>query len=427
MVLAVYPTFEVGDHEAFMEYALTQAQKSPPAGNKFCVGAVLVNEAKGKVLSTGYSLEYPSDYKGGPGTTHAEQCCLIKIADEHNLPEERIHEVLPPDTVLYTTMEPCNERLSGNMTCVTRILKLNGAIKTVYVGIREHGTFIANNDGKERLEEIGVKVDDAKGYDFGSGNTNIDPAVLRVTSIETHGVSFWVKTGRIDVLLKDGAPQSFFIKVLSKAIGMNMTKGEYHSMSAIHAVIPEFVPKPIACGTYEDIPDIHFFLCEFREMTEDMPDPDEFASRLSTMHQKSVSPTGKFGFHITTYAGNLPQYVAWEDSWETFFAKSTRQALDLEISVKGNSNELEVLLQALFEKVIPRLLRPLESEGRTVKPSLIHDDLWYANAGIDVENDQPLVFDACCFFAHNEYEFGQWRPACNRVGDEYVAAYNTFA
>lgn len=24
-------------------------------------------------------------------------------------------------------------------------------------------------------------------------------------------------------------------------------------------------------------------------------------------------------------------------------------------------------------------------------------------------------------------EFGQWRPACNRFGDEYVAAYNTFA
>jgi protein-ribulosamine 3-kinase len=275
------------------------------------------------------------------------------------------------------------------------------------------------------------------------------PGGCKVTSIETHGVSFWAKTGRIDVLLEDGTPQSFFIKVLSKEIGMNMTRGEFHSMSAIYEVIPEFVPKPIACGTYETIPDTHFFLCEFREMTEDMPDPDEFASRLSTMHQKSVSPTGKFGFHITTYAGNLPQYVAWEDSWETFFAKSMRQALDLEIAVKGTSDELEVLSQGLFERVIPRLLRPLESDGRTVEPSLVHGDLWYANAGIDVENDQPLVFDACCFFAHNECtfpgltilkkditpanqlelidEFGQWRPACNRFGDEYVAAYNTFA
>ncbi|KAF9765618.1 hypothetical protein IL306_002085 [Fusarium sp. DS 682] len=279
-----------------------------------------------------------------------------------------------------------------------------------------------------------MEHNNTRDHEFGAGSTNIDPAVLRelpegckVTSTENHGVSFWAKTGRIDVLLNDGTPQSFFIKVLAKNTGMNMTKGEFHSMKAIHEVLPEFVPKPIACGTYEAMQDTHFFLSEFREMADDMPDPDKFASLLSAMHQKSVSPTSKFGFHITTYAGNLPQYVAWEDSWETFFAKSMRQALDLEIEMKGASDELEILAEALFEKVIPRLLRPLESDGRSVKPSLVHGDLWYANAGIDVENDIPLVFDACCFFAHNEYEFGQWRPACNRFGDEYIAAYNTFA
>lgn len=79
-----------------------------------------------------------------------------------------------------------------------------------------------------------------------------------------------------------------------------------------------------------------------------------------------------------------------------------RQALDLEIERKGPSEELDVLSQALFGKVIPRLLRPLESEGRTVKPSLVHGDLWYANSGNDVDTGQPLVFDACCFYAHNE-------------------------
>lgn len=155
---APYPTLPVLDHEAFMELALEQAQKSPPGKNKFCVGAVLANEDTGEVLSTGFSLEYPRDYKGDKGTTHAEQCCFIKIADKNNLPEELIHQVLPPNTVLYTTMEPCNERLSGNMTCATRILRLEGAIKTVYVGIREPSTFIADNDGQKRLEANGVRV-----------------------------------------------------------------------------------------------------------------------------------------------------------------------------------------------------------------------------------------------------------------------------
>ncbi|KAJ3532678.1 hypothetical protein NM208_g8331 [Fusarium decemcellulare] len=272
----------------------------------------------------------------------------------------------------------------------------------------------------------------ADGLQFGAGNTKVDPAVLKelpegcsVTSTESHGVSFWAQTGRIDVLLRNDTPQSFFIKVMSKEIGMKMAQAEFQSMNAIHNVVPEFVPKPIASGTYETIPDIYFFLCEFREMTDDMPDPHKFATLLSKLHQKSVSPTGKFGFHVTTYAGNLPQFTAWEDSWETFFAKSMRQALDLEIERKGPSEELDVLSSALFETVIPRLLRPLESDGRTVKPSLVHGDLWYANAGIDIDSEQPLVFDACCFFAHNEYEFGQWRPACNRFGDQYIASYNT--
>jgi protein-ribulosamine 3-kinase len=57
---------------------------------------------------------------------------------------------------------------------------------------------------------------------------------------------------------------------------MNMVKGEFKSMSTIHDVIPEFVPEPIAYGTYLTIPDTHFFLCEFREMTDDMPDPHKF-------------------------------------------------------------------------------------------------------------------------------------------------------
>ena len=177
---------------------------------------------------------------------------------------------------------------------------------------------------------------------------------------------------------------------------------EFESMSAMHKAVPQFVPKPRAWGTYSTDPDTHFFLCEFRDMSDEMPDPDEFAAPLAALHNNSVSPNGKFGFHVTTYAGNLPQSVTWEDSWEKFFAKSMKHALELEVERKGPSEELDILTQALFERVIPRLLRPLESEGRKVKPSLVHGDLWYANSGIDEDTGLPLVFDACCFFAHSE-------------------------
>jgi pyrimidine deaminase RibD-like protein len=153
------PTIAAGDHRGYMEFAMDRARLSPPAPTKFCVGAVLVDADENKILSTGYSLELPRDSLGDPGSTHAEQCCFIKVAQQYGLTEEeRIKDVLPKNTVLYTTMEPCNKRLSGNRTCVERIIRLNGAIKVVYVGIKEPEVFVGENTGMKRLEEAGIKV-----------------------------------------------------------------------------------------------------------------------------------------------------------------------------------------------------------------------------------------------------------------------------
>lgn len=264
-------------------------------------------------------------------------------------------------------------------------------------------------------------------------------------STEDHGVSIWASTGRIDVELADGTLQSFFIKVISKDVGKNMVHGEFESMKAIHTLLPCFAPKPIAWGTYETIMDTHFFLCQYREMIDEMPDPYKFTALLADLHENSESTNGKFGIHITTYCGNLPQTNEWETSWETYFTKNMRWALKLELEAKGPNPELDILVPALFDKVIPRHLRPLESEGRFVKPSLVHGDLWYANSGIDVGTGESLIFDACSFYAHNECkskepsgcnsiddahmledEFGQWRPICNRFGAEYLAAYRSY-
>ncbi|PYH64511.1 putative DRAP deaminase [Aspergillus vadensis CBS 113365] len=153
-----HPSIPAGDHKAYMDYALDQARLSPPAPTKFCVGAVLVDADKNEILSTGYSMELPGDRPGDPGNTHAEHCCFIKVAEQHDIPEDQIGKVLPQNTVLYTTMEPCNRRLSGNRTCVERILQLGDAIKFVYVGIKEPEKFIGENTGRKRLEEAGVVV-----------------------------------------------------------------------------------------------------------------------------------------------------------------------------------------------------------------------------------------------------------------------------
>ena len=152
-----------GDHKSYMEYALEQARLSPPAPTKFCVGAVLVDAEKDEILSAGYSMELPGDRPNDPGNTHAEQCCLIKVAEQYHVPEDRLASVLPKETVIYTTMEPRSRRLSGNRTCVDRILKLKDVVRVVSVGIREPETFIAENTGRRLLERAGVKVEVVEG------------------------------------------------------------------------------------------------------------------------------------------------------------------------------------------------------------------------------------------------------------------------
>ena len=192
------------------------------------------------------------------------------------------------------------------------------------------------------------------------------------------------------------------MKVLSEKNGRAMVQGEFESMTAIYNLIPDYVPKPIGWGTYETISDTHFFLCEFEDIDQELPDVRKFTECLGTLHQNSVSPTGEFGFHVTTYNGNLSQHTEWSDSWETFFAKSMRHALTHELSARGPNEDIEILSPVIFDKVIPRLLRPLESEGRYVKPCLVHGDLWYGNTGKNATTGNPIIFDACSFYAHNE-------------------------
>ena len=154
---------DAGSNERYMQLAIEQAKLSPPASTKFCVGAILADADANAIISTGHSLELPHNALGEPDSTHAEQCCFIKVANKQNLPEERIGEALPKNTVLYTTMEPCNKRLSGKTTCAERILSLNGAIKMVYVGIKEPEVFVGKNEGIKRLEDAGIPVQFVQG------------------------------------------------------------------------------------------------------------------------------------------------------------------------------------------------------------------------------------------------------------------------
>lgn len=71
--------------------------------------------------------------------------------------------------------------------------------------------------------------------------------------------------------------------------------------------------------------------------------------------------------------------------------------------------EFDVVRDVTLQKVVPRLLLPLQAGGRILKPRLIHGDCWDGNPATDAKTGETFVFDVCSFYGRNEHDIGNWR------------------
>lgn len=181
-----------------------------------------------------------------------------------------------------------------------------------------------------------------------------------------------------------------------------MARGEYESQLAMWKHIPENVVVPVAHGTLKDDESKSFYLALFRDFKDRVPEPTKLVDVLKTLQTLGVSPNGKFGFHVPTFNGYVPLINDWCDTWEEWFTRQLRSDIEWEQSIRGHDDEFNETADKFFEKVIPRLLRPLETGGRSVKPVLIHGDLWHGNANIDAVTGEVVLFDSCCCYGHSE-------------------------
>jgi fructosamine-3-kinase len=188
------------------------------------------------------------------------------------------------------------------------------------------------------------------------------------------------------------------------AHGIDMMKGTFEAEQSLYDFCPSHVPKPVAWGTYVDVPDTHFYLCEFVDMYDDLPSPRGWASTVSALHLNSMgkSPTGEFGFHVQTHLANVPVNNSWNPSWSAFWTQQMKGLFDHEETVRGPDEELSVLKTSFLEQAIPAILGPLEEEGRSIKPCLIHSDLWPGNIKPRTSSNELCIFDACAYWGHNE-------------------------
>ncbi|KAL8978278.1 MAG: hypothetical protein Q9205_006101 [Flavoplaca limonia] len=173
------------------------------------------------------------------------------------------------------------------------------------------------------------------------------------------------------------------------------------------------LPAPKAMFKHFSVEDVDeavvstiFMFVLFIDMALRIPDLAKFCAVLAEMHQNSIghSPEGKYGFHVPTFQGNMEQNNGWTNKWEEYYVRGLRDFIKQEQAVQGRSEELDELLVPFFEKVVPRLLRPLEWGETKIKPCLLHVDIWYGNIAERTGTDEPIMFDPAAFWAHNEYE-----------------------
>lgn len=123
-------------------------------------------------------------------------------------------------------------------------------------------------------------------------------------------------------------------------------------------------------------------------------------------HKISQMVVFRAPYHISDtqrrYWGPPPNRNDWTDSWEEWWGRQLHSDVVYTQEVYGKDQELADLTAVFIEKVVARLLRPLQTGGRSIKPSLCHGDLWDGNVKIDRDTGQIVLYDSCSFYGHAE-------------------------
>ncbi|KAL4987831.1 hypothetical protein BDW68DRAFT_187685 [Aspergillus falconensis] len=200
-------------------------------------------------------------------------------------------------------------------------------------------------------------------YSFAYLSATEIPFFNRPLTMTSHGSSAWAYSNRIDVC--DNANRESFLM-----------KGSFVSTAAIHATVGDFSSGPIGWGCFKGLPGAHYYFCRFHKLSDELPKPEEFWN-------------------------SLPQDNSYTDTWEQLFINGFKHMVTLNITQGGPWPALEGLEAVMIEKVIPQLLRPLETIGCSGKPVLVHGDLWCD-------------------------ELEKWRPERNKFSKRYFNSYHSY-
>ncbi|KAF8545130.1 Fructosamine kinase-domain-containing protein [Trichophaea hybrida] len=248
------------------------------------------------------------------------------------------------------------------------------------------------------------------------------PSGTKILSASRHGKDRFARSAKVVARLPNGEIHSFLLRGSAGESGKRLMRGEFESLGAIHSVVPNFCPKPICWGTFRSICNTFFNLSMYHERVSPPKDTTAFCASLAKLHTRSSPPDSRFGFPVHTLLGEVLNEKIATETWEECFTAGLRHMLELDEEINGVDDTLVTRKEELIARVIPRLLRPLETGGRKIRPALVHGNLCAANAG-EIDSGGVMVFRPAAVFAHNEFELGIWRAVRNGFDRRFLRAY----
>lgn len=131
-----------------------------------------------------------------------------------------------------------------------------------------------------------------------------------------------------------------------------MASAEFESQKTLSMIIPESVISPVPWGTLDSDGSRSFYLAPFWNLLPGPPTSTELLTVIKKLRQISESPTGKFGYHCSTYWGPAPMRNDWTDSWEEYWERHFRSDIDLAQDAHGEDHELAHLTDEFVRKLL---------------------------------------------------------------------------
>ncbi len=185
--------------------------------------------------------------------------------------------------------------------------------------------------------------------------------------------------------------ERLFCKLNSGLKGFRMFQAEKDGLEAISGTATVRTPEVLFCWKQDDLA---ILILEYIEPKE--PDDQEmiaFGQQLAALHSMEQPA---FGWESNNFIGSLPQRNPRETDWSAFYSRQ-RILPQLKLAFeKGLLNASDMPGEAIIESVVQELCG-------TMRPSLIHGDLWGGNYLIS-SNGLAYLIDPAVYRGHSEVD-----------------------